>query len=149
VIGGFGASMRSPDISGSSLKGTGLSLRGVERMAALDALHQVMAIAKKRGPKAPKNLALRLFAVAAVAVVGVGRQDDESTVYRKGLEFNAEPDAFLVRECGADLGPALLCFAVPFVLFDGEDIEVGGGRCFCGCSGSGLVLIAIVHFQYS
>ena len=31
VIRGFGASARSPDISGSSLKGTGLSLRGVER----------------------------------------------------------------------------------------------------------------------
>jgi hypothetical protein len=44
--------VHSPDISGSSLKGTGLSLRGVERMAALDALHQVMA-SEKKGPEGP------------------------------------------------------------------------------------------------
>jgi hypothetical protein len=33
-----------------------------------------------------------------------------------------------VREGGADLGPALLRFAVSLVFLDGEDVEVGG-RC--------------------
>jgi hypothetical protein len=44
--------------------------------------------------------------------------------------------------------PFLLRFAVALILFDSEDVEVGGR---CGRSGfdrqPGLVLIAIVHFN--
>jgi hypothetical protein len=43
------------------------------RDKAVCAKSPVSASHKKRGPKAPKNLALSLFAVSAVGVVGVGR----------------------------------------------------------------------------
>jgi hypothetical protein len=38
---------------------------------------------KKKGPKAPKNLALRLFAVSAVAVVAIRRQNHQASVDRE------------------------------------------------------------------
>ena len=35
--------------------------------------HWIITIKKSRGPKAPKKLALRLFAVAAVPFIGIRR----------------------------------------------------------------------------
>jgi hypothetical protein len=70
---------------------------------------------------------MALFVVAAV-IRGIGRQDDKSSVDRERLELDGKSGPFLVRESGADLGPALLRFAVSFVFLDGEDVEVGG-RC--------------------
>jgi hypothetical protein len=51
-----------------------------------------------------------------------------------------------VWKCGTDARPFLSRFAVALVLFDGEDVQVRVGGGFCGCSGSGGLLIAIVHF---
>jgi hypothetical protein len=67
-------------------------------------------------------LVLRLLAVAAVAVVRVGRQCYQSAVERNRLELDAEAEALFVGERGADFGPALTRFAVALVLFDGEDV---------------------------
>jgi hypothetical protein len=87
-------------------------------------------LAKKRGPKAPKNLALRLFTVAAVAIVRIGWQCDEPGIKGEGLEFDGEPESVLMRERCANFCPAFLCFAVPFVLFDGEDVKCVERICF-------------------
>jgi hypothetical protein len=40
--------------------------------------------------------------------------------------LNVEPDSFLVREGGADLGPAFVGLAVAFAFLDGEGVQVSG-----------------------
>jgi hypothetical protein len=67
---------------------------------------------QKKGPARPRwNWREGLFVVAAV-VRGIGWQDDQAAVDGEILELDREAGSFLVREGGADLGPALLCFAV-------------------------------------
>jgi hypothetical protein len=76
----------------------------------------------------------------------IGRQNHQSTIDRNRLELDRETDTLFVRECGADLGPALLFLAVFFVLLDdGKDVEVSGGGCCGRCCGRccGLRSVAV------
>jgi hypothetical protein len=77
---------------------------------------------------------MALFVIAAV-VRGITREDDQAAVYRKCLQLDAKAGALLVWKGSADLGPALLGFAISLVLFYREDVQV---------SGSGEVLITAV-----
>jgi hypothetical protein len=49
-----------------------------------------------------------------VRVGGIGRQDDEPSIDRKGASLDTEFGSFLVREGRADLGPALTGLAVNY-----------------------------------
>ena len=52
-----------------------------------------------------------------------------------------------MRKRRSDFGSLLSGLAVALVLLDGEDVQVCVGWGFCGCSGPGGLLIAIVHFN--
>jgi hypothetical protein len=58
----------------------------------------------------------------------IGRESNESSVHGKRPQFDVEAWTLLVRKCGADSRPALLCFAIGLILSDGEHIEVGQSR---------------------
>ena len=100
-------------------------------------------ISSKTHPTSP-YLLLRLSSA------GSGGRTTRRPSIGNGLELDREPGSFLVREGGAYLGPAFLCFAVALVLFYSEDVEVGG-RCRCwrwSLLAVGLGLIAIVHQRF-